>query len=37
MAGKAFSDYIGDVPSFKGYGALAMLVPQLEALEYGYK
>jgi Nucleotide-diphospho-sugar transferase len=36
MAGKTFADYSGDVPSFKSHGALAMLVPQLEALQLGY-
>ena len=36
MEGKAFADYKGDIPSFVGYGALAMLVPQLEALMFGY-
>ena len=36
MAGKTFAEYRGDSPSFVGYGALAMLVPQLEALTMGY-
>ena len=36
LAGKSFAPYLGDVPSFAGYGALAMLVPQLEALTLGY-
>jgi hypothetical protein len=36
LAGKSLAQYLGDVPSFAGYGALAMLVPQLEALALGY-
>ena len=36
MQGNTFAEYKGDFPSFVGYGALAMLVPQLEALSLGY-
>ena len=34
--GKAFADYDSETPSFHNYGALLMLVPQLEVLDLGY-
>ena len=36
LYGKGFADYDSETPSFQGYGALLMLVPQLEVLELGY-
>ena len=34
--GKAFADYDSEIPNFHNYGALLMLVPQLEVLDLGY-
>jgi hypothetical protein len=36
MIGNAFAPYVGDVPTFKSFGALVMLVPALEVLQHGY-
>ena len=36
IAGRNFAEYDLEYPSFPGFGALVMLVPQLEALELGY-
>lgn len=36
LGGRGFAEYNRPHPSFKGYGALVMLIPVLEALEHGY-
>jgi hypothetical protein len=36
MAGSQFANYDTEEPNFQGFGALVMLVPQLEALELGF-
>ena len=36
MDGKPFSSYDSEIPNFHSYGALVMLIPQLEAMQLGF-